>query len=635
MGPEGPALSFPARSEAFCHGAWRMSKRDKRNQQRPSRLREKVPFGLRIPHLLSVLILCAAALLVYSNSFESPFHLDDYSSIVWNGAIHDIHNPQAVWDYSPTRFVTYELFALNYYLGALDVVGYHVLNIATHIGAGLAAWWLILLTFRTPALSDGPLSRHSRLVALFAALILVVHPVQTQAVTYIVQRAASLATAFYLLSLALYVEGRLHQVRGKRGSYLFFIAAAVAGVIALFSKETAVTLPAAMVLYELFFFPGRSRSSIFILASIIALFVVLFVLSFVYGLFPIPEVEHITRGQYLITEFRVLVTYLRLLILPVNQNVDYDFPLSKSIFEAGTLLSLVLLLSVLALGLYLFRRHRLLSFGIFWFFLTLMPESSIVPIQDVIYEHRLYLPMLGYSVFVVAGLSLLLLERSRLVLLLTLTTVTCAYAVAAYARNKVWQDELTLTSDIVSKSPHKARAYSSRGYIYIKRGDLQSAVRDLNEAVALDSSFFDAYLNRGIAYGMQRDFAKALNDFNTALRLDSTDTRVLTNRANVYMEEGDFVKAIQDMNRALALDPENALALTNRGLLYSRLGQYARAIADFNEALRLNPGLLEAYYNRSLAYSKSGQRELALRDVARMQELGYRVSQEFIDMLTK
>jgi tetratricopeptide (TPR) repeat protein len=296
---------------------------------------------------------------------------------------------------------------------------------------------------------------------------------------------------------------------------------------------------------------------------------------------------------------------------------------------------MIALISLLVAGVFLVRRQRLLSLGIFWFFLTLMPESSIVPIEDVIYEHRLYLPMFAYSVCLVIGLYLLLSQMSRRLLVSLLIVITGAYGVATYARNKIWRDELVLTSDVISKSPRKARAYSSRGYIYITRGDLQKALRDLDQAVALDSSFLDAYLNRGIAYGMQRNLEKALSDFNAALRIDSTDLRVLANRANVYMEMGDFVRAVQDLNRSIALDSENPLALVNRGLLYYRLGQYTRAITDLNEALRLNPGLIEAYYNRSLAYYKSGQRELALRDVTRMQELGYKVSQEFIEMLRK
>ena len=159
-----------------------------------------------------IVLLCTLLLgtLIYSNTFFSSFHFDDIASIVENFAIRHILNLQAIWNFWPTRFITYLSVALNYHFHQLNVLGYHLFNLTVHLGSAILVWWFMLLTFSTPVMKDEKIAKHANLIALFASLVFLTHPIQTQAVTYIIQRATSLATLFYLASLCFYVKSRLH-----------------------------------------------------------------------------------------------------------------------------------------------------------------------------------------------------------------------------------------------------------------------------------------------------------------------------------------------------------------------------------------------------------------------------------------
>jgi hypothetical protein len=226
-----------------------------------------------------------------------------------------------------------------------------------------------------------------------------------------------MAAMFYLLSLALYMKGRLANNRNI-STYLFFTGSLVAGVLAMLTKENAFSLPFAILLVELFFIRTKKLSINFrdyrVILSIIALLgiIILILLLFSSHIFkPIPPVRYgnaytVTPLNYFFTQFSVIVKYIQLLFLPINQNVDYDFPISNTFFEIRTLLSFIVLLSLIVLAILSFKRYRIISFGIFWFFLTLLIESSFIPLNDLIFEHRTYLPSFGFFLILTSGIYL-------------------------------------------------------------------------------------------------------------------------------------------------------------------------------------------------------------------------------------
>ena len=384
---------------------------------------------------LTILLAFLLGSVLYANTFEAGFYFDSLKGIQDNIHIRSPLNLRSLWQHYPIRFFTYLSFALNYHFGKLEVFGYHVVNVTIHVLNGFLVWGLAYLTLKTPAMAGaGGLARHKEWIALASALLFVAHPIQTQAVTYIVQRYTSLATLFYLLSLVMYLQARLlNQRRETSGprrvpSGLCYLVALLSAVLAMITKEISFTLPVILVLYELLFWGSFLRKSRAVdwkrLAGLVPFLGTLAIIPWallreadkspgdmIGGLGALSqETEAISRGDYLLTQFRVLVTYLRLLFLPVNQNLDYDYPISRS-FDFPVVFSLLLLSLILGMAVYLLSLSRqpgrsglrVLAFGVFWFFITLSVESSVIPIRDVIYEHRLYLPSVGVVLSFVGG----------------------------------------------------------------------------------------------------------------------------------------------------------------------------------------------------------------------------------------
>ena len=204
--------------------------------------------------LLSLIIICLSGIFVYSNTFGVPFHYDDESSIIENTDIKNIADLRSILWFTPTHFIVYLSLSLNYYFHELNVFGYHLVNLMIHLSAGLMVYWLVLLTFFTPAVRDKDISKHKYLLALFSGLLFVAHPVQTEAVTYIIQRSTSLAAFFYITSLTLYIKARLSILRKAGDGKWFYILSLSAAILGVFSKQIVITLPLIIVLYEYCFF---------------------------------------------------------------------------------------------------------------------------------------------------------------------------------------------------------------------------------------------------------------------------------------------------------------------------------------------------------------------------------------------
>jgi Tfp pilus assembly protein PilF len=586
-------------------------------------------------HFTAVIILLLLGLIAYSNSFHNSFHFDDVSSIINCPALKDITNVVGIWNLSSTRFITHLSLALNYKLGGLEVFGYHVFNLLVHLGSGILAWWLVLLTLNTPALKKEPISAYAQQIAFFSSAIFLVHPIQTQPVNYIIQRATLLAAFFYLASLSLYVRARLTDRPG-----LYYALSLLTAFLSMLSKEIAVSLPLSIALYEFCFLKSRKSLSWkriipFLIVLLIILLIILFTKSIKFDELrgAVESKIGVSAYHYFLTQLRVKVTYLRLLFLPISQNLDYDYPISKSFFDIPVLLSALLLIAIFSLGCLLFHRRRLLSFAIFWFFITLLPESSIIPIIDVIFEHRLYLPMLGFSLFVSCGIYYLLRAKWAKIAPAILALLVICYSVMTYQRNKVWKDEFSLWNDNILKSPLKARPYFERADAHFRQGSLERAVSDYNKTVELDPGHAKAYNHRAIIFQKQGKFDQAISDYDKAISLIPLYCVAYNNRGVAYLNKGNIDQAIADYSRALDIDPNYPDAYSNRANAYLIKGYLDSAISDCNRALEINPGLAQAYENRAKAYFIKGAYSKSWKDVRMAQGLGYGVNPEFIAAL--
>jgi tetratricopeptide (TPR) repeat protein len=525
-------------------------------------------------------------IIVYSNTFQNSFHLDDNNNIVRNPAIRDIGNLHGIWNFWPNRFITFFTFAINYHFNQLDVFGYHLFNLVIHLGTAILVRWLILLTFSTPAIKENKIATHSNLIASLAGLVFVTHPIQTQAVTYIIQRTTSLASMFYVLSLSLYVRSRLDVYKNNclKTSEFLYVGSLMAAIAAMFTKEITITLPLMILLYEFCFFKQEDNINWKRLLPYLITLLIIPLTMLATKTVNLMEMRRITELpsnispiQYLLTQFRVMVTYLRLLFLPFNQSLDYDYPIAKTLLEPSVLISLFVILFILIIAFRLFSRYRLIAFSIFWFFLTLLPESSIIPIQDVIFEHRLYLPMFGYSLFLVSIIYYIFGKRSIAGMIIILVMAVNWYALLTYTRNFDWRDEFTLWDDAVHKSPGSARAYTSRGIAYKNDGDFDRALSDFNKAIEISPIYIEAYVNRGNIYTEKGNFDKAVSDYNLAIEIDVLCVEAYYNRGRVYQIKGDLDQAISDYSRVIEIYPIYAEAFNNRAIAYFRKHELTKA----------------------------------------------------------
>lgn len=586
--------------------------------------------------LLSLMIIASLGIIVYSNSYYCSFHLDDYTSIVNNFCIKNIHLLSNVWNFLPRRSLLYLSFALNYHFNGLNVFYYHLFNLAIHLIAAILVWWLMLLTFKTPVMRDEKIARRADIISLLAGLIFVVHPIQTEAVTYIVQRAASMAALFYLSSLCFYIKSRLSARGGGGEEYSYYISSFVFAVLAMFTKETAITLPLMILLYEFSFLRNGKgfnwvRLVPFILAILIIPITMLLTETGAVRVGQLQSEPGISSMHYLLTEFRVMMTYVRLVFLPFHQNLDYDYPISKSIFELPTLISFLAWGGMLFLAQRLFLKYRLFSFSIFWFFLTLLPESSFMPIRDVIFEHRLYLPLVGFSIFLVIGAYYLWGENTFRRMVIILTLIIAIFSLLTYQRNKVWSDELTLWNDTIKKSPYKVRPYINRGLAYYREGNYMHAIADYSKAVSLKPDAEDEYNNLGLVYSKQENFPQAISDYSQAIALKPEYADAYYNRGNIYFREGDFVKAVADYDKSILFNPDNEDEYNNRGLAYYKIGKFDQAILDYNKAVKLNSKDVDAYQNLAVIYYHLKEYNKSWENVRKAEGLGAVVKAKLIE----
>ncbi|MCD6308085.1 MAG: tetratricopeptide repeat protein, partial [Candidatus Latescibacteria bacterium] len=575
---------------------------------------------------LPPLLIAAAAVAVYADTFNASFHLDDFQNIVGNPAIRDIGDLRTLLGFNNRRFVGFLTFALNYRINGLELFGWHAVNLAIHIAAAWVVRLLVVLLFSTPALERSPLSKHRHGIAFWCALLFAVHPVQTQAVTYIVQRFASLAALFYLSAAALYVKGRLTEGIGRFG---FFAASIAAGFLGLFTKENVATLPFAAALIEIFFFRFRTKvrevvvrprfwAAVTVVGGVfLAAMRVILPNGLRTVLTPAASQRYgdpmLTPTIYFITQFRVIAVYIRLLFLPVGQNLDHDIPASTGFFEPAVLTGAFLAAAAFVAAVLLYRKNRAASFGIAWFFLTLSVESSLKPLGNVMFEHRLYLPFFGFGLCTVSEAYRLFAAGHRRILRVALAALMCILAVAAFRRNAVWRNEITLWRDAADKSPDKARPLHNLGLAYQRAGDYSSAAEAYRAALKRNPNAYETHLNLGMILARTGRTDEATRHYRRAIDINPNAGAAFINLGSLLLSSGDPDRAEGLLRKAVELDPESATARYNLGNALVRTGRYVEAEKTFKDALDRDPDNPDLLNNLGTTLLRLGRSDEAIK----------------------
>ena len=563
--------------------------------------------------IIVVLVVFVATFLAYMNSFDGPFVFDDLRNIRDN---HQIRLHEFSWSSiakasfgNPTpRPVAYVSFALNYYADANNVWGYHFVNTLIHALNGLLIFFLAraLLNFKSNGPDDGP-SRTKFCVALATALLFVLHPVQTQSVTYLVQRMTSLCATFYLLALLIWMYGRESGPVSRR--IFAFSGVFVLWLLALGTKQLAVTLPIAILLIEWLFFQKGAWNFRYVYgftgtALAVALVCYAFKGDEFFKLFTRGYSQReFTLVERLLTEGRVVIRYLSLLVWPAPDRLMlvYDFPLSRSFFQpVSTLVCWVAIGLSLGAAFCTAKSHPFFAFSVFWFYLHLVVESTVIPLE-IIYEHRLYLPSFGFVfLFSMSVFRMVKHQNGSIALIVILGLVLGFWT---HVRNQAWQSRTALWADNVQKAPDAARPLLGLAMQNAKVGEYQTSLDLLAKAVQSEPNFQELYIRRGQIYQALNQRDLALRELNFAISIPHEVRRgnaygeAYATRGNLHRIEGRFDLAADDLEKALMFEPNRGPTYLARGDLNFVRGFSVQAVADYEKAVELQPDSVNAHKN--------------------------------------
>ena len=556
---------------------------------------------------IALLVLCAALAVAYHASFTNAFHYDDFHSIVENSHIRSLAQvPNFFVDpglfssmperamYRPMLLLSY---ALNYAVGDYEIVGYHIVNWLLHLGCAL---WVYALGCRLHGQWQA---------ALLGALFFALHPLTTEPVNYISSRSESLVAFFYLAALFGYM---LWRQGAGHWYWLFSLVAFSGGVL---SKSVAIVLPVALLAFERW---GRTATNalrgqywFYYLAywGVIAGYLIL-ARSWLGASLGNP-----VRGmaEQLATQAKAAVYYAHLIIAPIQLNVEHPFSAAPSLAN----LAVVLGFAVIASVLWFARRRPLVLLVGGWALLPLLP-SSLVPLNVLVNEHRLYLPL----AFLGVGIGWLLpgAQSRRNGLICCLLLAICASM--THARTLVWQDELSLWSDAAGKAPGMYRTHLHLGGALEQNGQVAAALERYDRALALAPDAVEVHYNRGRALIALRQLDAGLAAYRHCLELEPGYLPAQLNLAALYQDMGRLAAAEALLREALASRPETADIWRRLGLLHKVQGKTDEAVAMYLRALELDPGLVEARYNLANVYRDLGREEDALAQY--QQALKYR-----------
>ncbi len=574
--------------------------------------------------LVVILVLSSIALLVYANSFAVPFQLDDCAVILQNPLIKNAGAWRQLFWFDPTRFLTHLSFALNYSATGFRPFFFHGVNLILHVLNAVGVYWLsgkIMGLARAHSVFLKERSAPRINWPFWAAVLFLCHPVQTESVTYIVQRSVLLAAFFYLSSLLIFLRLKKNFHAGV------YALAWVLAVLGSMSKPIFLTLPIMILFFEVCFFKVSLANfqrewglylpygAVFIL---IPIFLIIFNFHYAHESFQLSHVllygtsaADTPRGSYALTQLGVLAQYLKLLFWPVGLNVDYGYKISTCLVEPRTRVGFLIVFFMLALSVALFKRHRLLSFSIGWFFIVLFVESSFFSLPDVIFEHRLYLAVIGFSLALCYILSALPVAISKFVaknnagqfyLPVCLSGVVLCFGILSYERNQLWRDPMALLKDSLAKNPDNARPYQQLGYYYAAQGDWNLAEKEYLSAITLKENYRAAHIGLGQVYIREERFTDAARQFQAVLDKEPDNYEVNLQLGEVFSKTGQFESASKQFRKAISLQPESAVSYVALGNVYELLKDYVDAEKFYRKALSIDPFLATGYYGLGNIY---------------------------------
>lgn len=649
-------------------------------------------------YFFTFVALLAALFLIYSNSFYGEWHFDDSGNILDNERIKintfswpEIHkcihdNDNKLW-----RPLSMLSFALNYKLGGTDVFGFHVFNFIIHYLASVFLFLFIYNTLKLPRLKQ-EYENIAYPVALLATFFWALNPVHINCITYIVQRYASMAGLFYIMTMYFYLKGRVDE--DKKRSIFFYSLCFIAGGAAVLTKENAAMLPVSIFLFDLLLIQNISKKDIkkYIALSFLPLLLIV-IAGFFYtkgfsNFFGFPDLlsgyqyRGFTLTERLLTESRVIIFYLSLLFYPISSRLNflYDVEISHSLFQPWTTIPAILcILFLLVLAFYLARKRPLISFCIIFYFLNHVIESSVFNLE-LIYDYRNYLPsmllFIPFAHFIISAIDYFSYNKIiQFITALGIAIVLFGLGDITYSRNKIVSDDVLLWFDNIEKAPGLSRPHTSLGAFYLNHGEKEKGLKELKKATVLNnwggsnqSEGIQEY-NLGFCYfiDMKNDlamkhFRKSSINFNHVLnyifmaKIELRQNKIkkvkqliqdklkenpdkfelLELYSFILWKEGDIMNARHVAGKCLAKNPNSLTALQIMAETCRVKNNYTGAIAYWDLVRLFNPQ--NAYANLAFIeiYEKINDKKMLQQEITLLLTLkGSQTLNEYIHNLRK
>jgi len=618
------------------------------------------------PDLRPALLLCgagiaAAILAAYARGLGGQFLYDDVDSIPGNATIRQFSTalmPPAGLTVSGRPILNLS-FAVNYALSGAGVWSYHALNIAIHAAGALALFGIVRRTLATPAAGSWP-EGECLAVAFASALLWALHPLQTESVAYVVQRAESLMGFFYLATLYAFIR----CAAAPPHAALWAAASVAACLLGMGTKEAMATAPLVVLLYDRTFVGGSFREAWArrkaIHLALAACWVPLAIL--VAGTGGRAGTAGFGSGTpwwaYALTQFRAVALYLRLALWPHPLVGDYGRILAGS--PSGVAVGAAAVLGLVAATCVLLRRAPPIGFLGAWFLLALAPSSSVIPVStEIIAEHRMYLALAAVATLGVVTLHVVL-DRRR-VFMASVALLALAFGIMTFRRIGVYRGPFAFWTDVALKNPENAGAWNNLGNILAAGGDPGGAIARYRRALGIAPAYADAHYNLGLALmatgrpgeaienyedalrfqpdnpsihfslanalAGERRLSRAAAEYRAALKLDPSRADAWFNLGGALVEAGSLEEASDAYARAVRLRPGFADARVNHGNVLAQLGRVAEAVGEFNEALRLEPGAADVHNNLGSLLAQTGR----LADAKAQFEEALRLKPDYLD----
>jgi len=565
--------------------------------------------------LVIVIVMVIVGVALYANTFHNKMFWDDNDFILNNQFVHDWSNfPKffsqnliagagLISNYWRPALLT--MFSFEWHIWHGNPLGYHITNTLIHIADAILLTLLISKLFKNKS------------IAFFAGLIFLIHPLQTEAVTYVNSLGDSLSVLFIASGLLLYLK--FLQTQEKPHDSTAYLGSVGLFILALMSKETAIIMPALIFLVDFFF---QNADSIYIKIKnafyrvwpyfTLALFYIILratALNFnnsfnLYGKQNLFTTNILVR---IFTFFKILTTYIGLLFWPNHLHMERSMSLATSLSPAVVLGGLIFFL-LLGLAIWKIKKYPILSFGIFWFFICLAPTSNIaVPINGLLYEHWLYLPMFGFwlSVFSIFHSPLMgeggarLAERERgwakrrvrviIPIYLLIATYVFIFSFKTISRNHEWRDPINFYNQTLTYAPNSYRIINNLGMAYSDTNDFNNAKIFYEKAIALDPANAVAYHNLGNLYKENGKKDLAIHNFNIAIQKDPKFIYSYNALAQLYLDDNDLENARNTLKQKSDNIPD-LLTFILLSQISIQLKDYSTALDYAKKAQVIDPG---------------------------------------------